>query len=178
MIKIGLLGFDFKAPNKGCEALSYAFIEMLSDISNESMEIHVFSYGELGDIPRQYPKFSFVWHRLNMKNPGFLIKMKQIFDDCECVFDITYGDGFSDIYGKVWNANTDLAKQIAIMSKASLVLMPRAVLYERVKKMGDSSCKKSRFGFFERYTICTRNARIRSRKSCGGNRLGFCTAIF
>ena len=86
MIKIGLLGFDFKAPNKGCEALSYAFIEMLSDISNESMEIHVFSYGELGDIPRQYPKFSFVWHRLNMKNPGFLIKMKQIFDDCECVF--------------------------------------------------------------------------------------------
>ena len=78
MIKIGLLGFDFKAPNKGCEALSYAFIEMLSDISNESMEIHVFSYGELGDIPRQYPKFSFVWHRLNMKNPGFLIKMKQI----------------------------------------------------------------------------------------------------
>lgn len=23
MIKIGLLGFDFKAPNKGCEALSY-----------------------------------------------------------------------------------------------------------------------------------------------------------
>ena len=58
MIKIGLLGFDFKAPNKGCEALSYAFIEMLSDISNESMEIHVFSYGELGDIPRQYPKFS------------------------------------------------------------------------------------------------------------------------
>ena len=29
MIKIGLLGFDFKAPNKGCEALSYAFIEML-----------------------------------------------------------------------------------------------------------------------------------------------------
>ena len=46
MIKIGLLGFDFKAPNKVCEALSYAFIEMLSDISNESMEIHVFSYGE------------------------------------------------------------------------------------------------------------------------------------
>ena len=85
MIKIGLLGFDFKAPNKGCEALSYAFIEMLSDISNESMEIHVFSYGELGDIPRQYPKFSFVWHRLNMKNPIFLIKMKQVFDDCKCV---------------------------------------------------------------------------------------------
>ena len=26
MIKIGLLGFDFKAPNKGCEALSHAFI--------------------------------------------------------------------------------------------------------------------------------------------------------
>lgn len=49
----------------------------------------------------------------------------EVFDDCKCVFDITYGDGFSDIYGKVWNANTDLAKQIAIMSKAPLVLMPQ-----------------------------------------------------
>ena len=119
MIKIGLLGFDFKAPNKGCEALSYAFIEMLSDISNESMEIHVFSYGELGDIPRQYPKFSFVWHRLNMKNPIFLIKMKQVFDDCKCVFDITYGDGFSDIYGPFY---TNVLKKWAIhlVKKADL----------------------------------------------------------
>lgn len=68
----------------------------------------------------------------------FLIKMKQIFDDCECVFDITYGDGFSDIYGKVWNANTDLAKQIAIMSKASLVLMPQTYgpFYTSVLKNG------------------------------------------
>ena len=150
MIKIGLLGFDFKAPNKGCEALSYAFIEMLSDISNESMEIHVFSYGELGDIPRQYPKFSFVWHRLNMKNPIFLIKMKQVFDDCKCVFDITYGDGFSDIYGKVWNANTDLAKQIAIMSKAPLVLMPQTYgpFYTRVlKKWAIHLVKKADLAF-------------------------------
>ena len=125
MIKIGLLGFDFKSSNKGCEALSYSFVEMLSNLTNENLEIHVFSYGELGNIPRQYSKFRFVWHRLNMKNPIFLVEMKRIFDSCKCVFDITYGDGFSDIYGKVWNANTDLAKQIANMSKASLVLLPQ-----------------------------------------------------
>ena len=97
--------------------------------------------------------------------------MKQVFDDCKCVFDITYGDGFSDIYGKVWNANTDLAKQIAIMSKAPLVLMPQTYgpFYTNVlKKWAIHLVKKS---------ICTRNARIRSRKCCGGNRFGFCTAI-
>lgn len=80
----------------------------------------------------------------------FLIKMKQVFDDCKCVFDITYGDGFSDIYGKVWNANTDLAKQIAIMSKAPLVLMPQTYgpFYTNVlKKWAIHLVKKSDLAF-------------------------------
>ncbi len=70
MIKIGLLGFDFKAPNKGCEALSYAFIEMLSDISNESMEIHVFSYTLVAEgINKCLKKFieSPEWRNINWK---------------------------------------------------------------------------------------------------------------
>ena len=28
-MKIGLLGFELESPNKGCEALSYAFIDFL-----------------------------------------------------------------------------------------------------------------------------------------------------
>lgn len=124
-MKIGLLGFDFNNPNKGCEALSYSFINMLIGVVYESLEIHVFSYADLGDFPTKYPQIKFVWHRLKMKNPIYWIKLKKEFDKCDCVFDITYGDGFSDIYGKIWNANTDMAKQIANISKTPFVLLPQ-----------------------------------------------------
>lgn len=125
MMRIGLIGFDFNNPNKGCEALSYSFVNMLTELANEDLEIHVFSYADLGDFPKIYPQFKFVWHRLKMKNPIYWIKLKNEFDKCDCVFDITYGDGFSDIYGKIWNANTDMAKQIANMSKAPFILLPQ-----------------------------------------------------
>lgn len=125
MIKIGLMGFDFNNPNKGCEALSYSFVNMISEIIDEKIEIHVFGYADLGSFPEKYPKIKFVWHRLKMKNPIYWIKLKKAFEECNCVFDITYGDGFSDIYGKVWNVNTDMAKQIANVSRTPLVLLPQ-----------------------------------------------------
>lgn len=125
MIKIGLLGFDFNSPNKGCEALSYTFIDMLSELVNPVFEVNVFSYGDLGIIPQMYPNIKFIWHKLHMKNPICWLKLLDEFNNYACVFDITYGDGFSDIYGMVWNANTNLAKQVANMSKAPLVLMPQ-----------------------------------------------------
>ena len=125
MIKIGLMGFDFNNPNKGCEALSYSFVNMISEIIDEKIEIHVFGYADLGRFPEKYPKIKFVWHRLKMKNPIYWSKLKKAFEECNCVFDITYGDGFSDIYGKVWNVNTDMAKQIANISRTPLVLLPQ-----------------------------------------------------
>lgn len=125
MVKIGLLGFDFNCPNKGCEALSYTFIDMLSELVNPVFEVNVFSYADLGVIPQLYPNINFVWHRLHMKNPICWMKLLNEFNNYTCIFDITYGDGFSDIYGKIWNANTNMAKQIANMSKAPLVLLPQ-----------------------------------------------------
>ena len=124
-MKIGIMGFDFNNPNKGCEALSYSFINLLLELFRCEMEIHVFSYADLGEFPRKYLSIRFVWHRLKMKNPVYWLKLKKSFDQCDCVFDITYGDGFSDIYGKVWNANTDMAKQIANMSETPFVLLPQ-----------------------------------------------------
>ena len=32
-MKIGLMGFDFSSPNKGCEALTYSFINILKEFS-------------------------------------------------------------------------------------------------------------------------------------------------
>lgn len=124
-MKMALLGFDFNCPNKGCEALSYSFVSMLSEMINEDLELHVFGYADLGEFPKVYPHIKFVWHRMKMKNPLYWYEMRREFEKCTCVFDITYGDGFSDIYGKVWNANTNMAKQIANMTKTPLILLPQ-----------------------------------------------------
>ena len=124
-MKIGLLGFDFQSPNKGCEALTYSFIDCLCGFNLKDLEIHVFGYSELGCIPQRYPSIKFVNHRLHMKNPLFWVALKRKFDDMSCIFDITFGDGFSDIYGKKWNALTNLVKQIAIFSSAPFILLPQ-----------------------------------------------------
>lgn len=44
---------------------------------------------------------------------------------CDVFFDATFGDGFSDIYGKKWNIKTDLIKQMVIWSGTPLVLVPQ-----------------------------------------------------
>lgn len=125
MTSIGLLGFDFNCPNLGCEALSYSFINMVSEISQDELEIHVFSYSDATNFSIDLPNIELKWHRLHMKSPSFVMKLKRAFDSMDCIFDVTYGDGFSDIYGSLWNANTDFAKQLANASKAPLILLPQ-----------------------------------------------------
>ena len=124
-MKIALLGFDFSSPNKGCEALAYSFVNMISELNIDKIELHVFGSGELGVIPQRYPNITFVGHRLRMKRPNYWVELLKMFKRMDCIFDITFGDGFSDIYGKLWNANTDMAKEIAIRSGVPFVLLPQ-----------------------------------------------------
>ena len=124
-MKIALLGFGFYSSNKGCEALSYAFINMLNEFSIDDLEVHVYSYSTLGDFPNKYNNIKFVEHKLKLKNPKYLFSLKHEFKSMDCIFDITYGDGFSDIYGKKWNIITDLLKEIAIKAKTPLILLPQ-----------------------------------------------------
>lgn len=124
-MKIGLMGFDFQSPNMGCEALSYSFVNMLSEIVPDNLELVTFGYSPLGKFPEYYPNIKFTHRRVKMKNPLYWLQLKKEFSQCKCVFDITYGDGFSDIYGKMWNINTDIQKQIANMSSTPLILLPQ-----------------------------------------------------
>ncbi len=124
-MKIALLGFGFFSSNKGCEALSYAFINMLNEFNIGDLEVHVYSYSTLGDFPDKYKNIKFVEHKLKLKNPKYLFSLKREFKSMDCIFDITYGDGFSDIYGKKWNVITNLLKEIAIKSKTPFILLPQ-----------------------------------------------------
>lgn len=53
------------------------------------------------------------------------IRIKKEFDSYQFIFDVTFGDGFSDIYGKMWNVATNMLKTIAIASKTPFILLPQ-----------------------------------------------------
>lgn len=124
-MKAALLGFDFSSSNKGCEALAYSFINMINQMNIGEIELHIFGNGELGAIPQYYPKIKFVGYRMRMKRPNYWSFLLKKFKEMDFIFDITFGDGFSDIYGKIWNANTDMAKEIAIRSGVPFILLPQ-----------------------------------------------------
>ena len=53
-MKIGVLGLSFSSSNKGCEALSYSFVNMIREFGYQNLEIHVFGYSEMGDFTKYY----------------------------------------------------------------------------------------------------------------------------
>ena len=124
---ISLLGCDFVCPNKGCEALSYAFVSMLKEmLPNEKLTIYNITYKDsLGKFPEDYPDITFHNHRTCLKSPKYLMKTYRLMKASDYVFDITYGDSFSDIYGKKWLIQTNIHKQIAKLAKAKLILLPQ-----------------------------------------------------
>ena len=124
---IGLFGFDFTSSNKGCEALTYTFLSMMERLfDGEQLTVYNFTYNEtLGIVPKQYPNIVFHQCNINLKNPEYWIKAFNTLKKCEAFFDATFGDGFSDIYGKKWNVKTDLIKQMVLWSGTPLVLVPQ-----------------------------------------------------
>lgn len=123
-MKIGLLGFTFANANKGCEALTYSFLYTVQKLFPEGVEVCYYSYSDdFGVVKKYFPSIKFTNYKLTRKK--ILTGLKKSFDSCNFVFDISYGDGFADIYnpkGVFWNT---LIKQIANRSKAKLVLLPQ-----------------------------------------------------
>ena len=66
-MRIGLLGFCFQDENKGCEALTYSFINMLRE-NLDDLEIYNLSENRLGEIPINFPSIKFFHHRLRLKS--------------------------------------------------------------------------------------------------------------
>lgn len=123
-MKIGLLGFTFANANKGCEALTYSFLYTVQKMITDNIEVCYYSYSDdFGVVKRYFPTITFSNYKLSRKR--ILTNLKSSFDSCDVIFDISYGDGFADIYnpkGVLWNT---MIKQIANKSKAKLVLLPQ-----------------------------------------------------
>lgn len=136
---IGLLGLVFNAGNKGCQALSYSFLEILNKIAyknNEKYKVNIIStfpakfflknkcmYHKCMEKFSPNKKYSnleigFCFYRdLNNK---FL--MTPNIKKCNIVFDFTAGDSFTDIYGEERFYTRTRLKKAIIDRKIPLVL--------------------------------------------------------
>lgn len=127
MRKVGLLGFELESSNKGCEALSYAFIHFLQECMDEKeCEIVVFHiHDTLGYLPEVFPGMRFKNIPIHMKKIGFWKEFAHELRSCDVIFDITHGDSFSDIYGLWWVVKTTCLKWRCLAAGCPLVLLPQ-----------------------------------------------------
>ena len=128
---ICLFGLSLFSGNKGCEALAYAFLDMLSEIAvrNDSkLNISLFQFYSSDNFPKP-PK---QWNNLNIE--CFRIKhrsqeqrnlLKNSLNKADIAFDFTEGDSFTDLYGPRRFISQTLVKTIAIKNKIPFVLGPQ-----------------------------------------------------
>lgn len=126
-MKIAMMGFDFCSANKGCEALTISFVNLLKETigKEDSLKIYNYSYSEFSSFIEKYPEIEFIKKRPSLKSIKYWRQLKKEFDQMDYIVDVTFGDGFSDIYGKKWNIITNIMKTIACKSKTPFILLPQ-----------------------------------------------------
>ncbi len=123
-MRIGLLGFEFDSPNKGCEALSYSFVGMLYDIlKGKNVTIEYISNCSLGNLPEVFSEFSYIRTPECLKDSK--LSVFRAMRRCDYIFDVTMGDSFSDIYSKQYCLWLMRYKRIAELLCSRYILLPQ-----------------------------------------------------
>lgn len=123
-MKIGLLGFAIDDANKGCEALTYSFLSMLEEIiPGNNKYFFYFAGSNLVKIKDYFSTLDIYAPRVRIKD--IRLSALREFVSCDVLFDITSGDGFSDIYFASQVRNTMNVKAFAEMLNKKLVLLPQ-----------------------------------------------------
>lgn len=141
---IGLMGFELDSANKGCEALGYSFVEILSEILNEEFTVYNFSNLGLGEFPNLYKNISFKQIQLKIKD--FKFATFKAMKECDLIYDVTLGDSFSDIYSKDQITDNLKFKEMAIFSKTPYILLPQTYgpfKNKKIKALAKHVIKKS-----------------------------------
>lgn len=120
---IGLMGFEFQSANKGCEALGYSFINILTEILYDNFILYVFTNDNLGNVPEQYPDLKFI--KIPLKIKDFSAKTIRAMLKCDFIFDITLGDSFSDIYSQKQCLGNIRFKFLAELFAKQYILLPQ-----------------------------------------------------
>lgn len=123
-MKIGLLGFVAQDANKGCEALTYSFLHLVRKYVSEPVGVHFFVPSvPLNQLQKDFPEFEFTIGKIKLKDPK--LKFISLIRSCDLVYDVTCGDGFSDIYFPKNVFFTTLFKIVVEMCGVPLYLLPQ-----------------------------------------------------
>lgn len=124
-MRIGLFGFTMTHENMGCQALTCSFLGLIKRTCR-SQDITMVNFGNensVGIIDKLFPEFRFVCEPIRLKT-GFKHFMKEV-SQCDILFDVTAGDGFSDIYFTRGTYRDTLIKIICAHQKNIFVLAPQ-----------------------------------------------------
>ena len=124
-MRIGLMGCEFSSANKGCEALSYSILSILNEIDNidDNSIIYNFSGTDLGNIPTNFKRFSFINVMPSLKDIKF--RYLRALKKCDLILDVTMGDSFSDIYSSKYYKWIIRNKKIAQILCKKYILLPQ-----------------------------------------------------
>ncbi len=138
---IGLMGCEVSSPNKGCEALSYSFIEMISNIIPEKKIHFIVFYNEcsLDIIQKTFPDYTFECIPIKLKDPSLLSYKK--LHVCDYIFDVTMGDSFSDIYSEKLCRVLIHHKRVAELVGKKYILLPQTYGPFNNKKLEKAAVK-------------------------------------
>ena len=146
-MKIGLLGFVTGDANKGCEALTYSFIQLLKEMIQIPFEIvcYVPVEGKGRNLQSHFNDLKITDKKLKLKDVH-LSAIKEL-RSCDYVFDVTCGDGFSDIYFPKQALYTTLLKELVLVAGTPLILLPQTYgpfSDQRIERFAMHVIRKSR----------------------------------
>lgn len=154
-MKIGLLSHYFTDTNLGCVALSICNIRMIDKAAKEqNIDIsYVILVNEkqkqieidVTDNPYEYRVYSSTLK--SIRHPIKWLKL-ECFYDCDLVFNLCAGDGFSDIYGLNRVISETYMTNLAHIKKCPVVLAPQTIgpyskrISKVIAKYTMSKCEK------------------------------------
>ena len=155
---ICLFGLSLFSGNKGCEALAYAFLDMLSEIAvanNTNFNIFLFQFypsDNFPTTPKQWNNLNIECFRLNHRSQKHRKLLKDSLKKADIAFDFTEGDSFTDLYGLRRFISQTLVKTIAIKNKVPFVLAPQTYgpFKSRFSKIWASWIVKKAYEVFSR----------------------------
>ena len=121
-----------KTANKGCEALFYSFMDILSEVAVErNIPLTVYAHiawprnVELPFISKEWANITLVISRIGLRKSKLRASMIKLIEKSDVCFDFTEGDSFTDMYGMRRFVNLTLVKTIVIRHCRRFVLGPQ-----------------------------------------------------
>ena len=106
--RIGIFGAELESVNFGCAALAYSQLELLRELQDETgIEIECWIFSD--DSKKGIEKAKRITGINNLQGKYLvriktglkgILKLSRDINACDLIIDLTYGDSFSDIYGK------------------------------------------------------------------------------